>query len=66
MAAAQAGDVRSTREQLLIQIGLNGTLNYTKKLIQLGTDVDAHDPEGRSALYWASSQGSDPEIVKLL
>ena len=63
---AQRGDVKSTREQLLIQSGLSGTLNYSKTLIQMGTDTNVRDPEGHSALYWASWEGGDSEIMKLL
>jgi uncharacterized protein len=66
IAAAQRGDLKSTREQLLIQNGLSGTLNYSKTLIQMGADVNARDPDGRSPLYGASYEGGDPEIVKLL
>ncbi|MGV0027717.1 ankyrin repeat domain-containing protein [Phormidesmis priestleyi] len=59
---AQRGDVRNTREQLLIkmvQCGLNLEL---QTLIQIGTDVNARDLKGQSALYWAR----DPEQVKPL
>jgi uncharacterized protein len=61
--AAERGDLRNTREQLLIQ---SHTLSQSKTLIQLGTNVNAQDPEGHSALYSASWEGRDPEILKLL
>jgi uncharacterized protein len=66
-AAAQRGDLRGLREQLLIQSGLNGSPQRTRALIQHGTDVNARDAEGHSALYWAST-GRDgaSEHVKLL
>ncbi|MHC5675044.1 ankyrin repeat domain-containing protein [Nostoc sp.] len=60
---AQRGDVRSTREQMLIRSGLGGSLNELKALIHVGTNVNVRDPEGRSALYWA---GGEPEKIKLL
>lgn len=66
VATAQRGDLKSTREQLLIQSGLSGTFNYSKTLIQMGADANARDPDGHSPLYWASYEGGDPEIVKLL
>ena len=43
IAAAQRGDVRGTREQLLIQSGLNATVDRTQQLIQRGTNVNARD-----------------------
>jgi uncharacterized protein len=66
-AAAQRGDLRGTREQLLIQSGLNGSIQRTQTLIQRGTNVNARDPEGKSALFWASTGGDGAsEHVKLL
>jgi uncharacterized protein len=66
-AAAQRGDLRGTREQLLIQSGLNGTIDRTQQLIQRGTDVNARDAAGHSALYWASSdRDGNTAHVKLL
>jgi len=61
--AAESGSLRNTREQLLVQ---SPPLSLSKQLIQLGTNVNARDPEGRSALYSASWEGRDPEILKLL
>lgn len=63
--AAQRGDVRSTREQMLIR---GGSLNEyeLKALIHLGTNVNVRDPEGRSALYWAGWALGKPEKIKLL
>ncbi len=61
--AAQRGDVRSTREQMLIR---GGSLNELKALIQVGTNVNVRDPEGRSVLYWAGWAGVEPEKIKLL
>jgi len=61
--AARSGSLANTREQLLIQIP---SLSLTQQLIQLGTNVNARDPEGRSAVYTASWAGIDPEILKLL
>ncbi len=66
IAAAQRGDLKGTREQLLIQNGLSGTANYSKTLIEMGADPNARDPDGRSPLFGASYEGGDPEIVKLL
>jgi uncharacterized protein len=61
--AAQSGDLKSTRDQLLIQ---SPTLSNSKTLIQLGANVNARDPAGHSALDSASWEGRDPEILKLL
>ncbi|MCC5612305.1 ankyrin repeat domain-containing protein, partial [Nostoc sp. CHAB 5834] len=61
--AAQRGDVRSTREQILIR---GGSLNQLKALIYVGTNVNVRDPQGRSALYWAGWAGGEPERIKLL
>lgn len=61
--AAQRGDVRSTREQILIR---GGSLNQLKALIYVGTNVNVRDPQGRSALYWAGRTGGEPERIKLL
>ena len=60
---AESGDLKTTREQLLIQ---SRTVSQSKQLIQLGTNVNARDPLGHSALYSASWEGRDPEILKLL
>ena len=61
--AAQSGNLKSTREQLLIQSHMP---SRSKALIQLGANVNARDPQDHSALYSASWEGRDPEIVKLL
>ena len=63
LQAAESGNLKSTREQLLIQ---SRTVSQSKQLIQLGTNVNARDPLGHSALYSASWEGRDPEILKLL
>lgn len=61
-APAQRGDVNSTREQLLIHMARYQLPNELQALIRVGTDVNAHDPKGLSALFWAR----EPEMVKLL
>ena len=61
--AVESGSLKNTREQLLIQ---SRTLSQSKQLIQLGVNVNAQDPEEHSALYSASWEGRDPEILKLL
>jgi len=61
--AARSGSLTNTREQLLVQIP---SLSLSQQLIQLGTNVNARDPEGRSVIYTASGPGRDPEILKLL
>ena len=61
--AAQSGNLKSTREQLLIQ---SRTPSQSKALIRLGVNANARDPDGHSALYSASWEGRDPEIVRLL
>ena len=61
--AAQSGNLKSTREQLLIQ---SRTPSQSKALIRLGVNANARDPDGHSALYSASWDGRDPEIVMLL
>jgi uncharacterized protein len=61
--AAQSGDLKTTREQVLIQ---SHTPSQSKALIQLGANVNARDPGGRSALYSASWEGRDPELIKIL
>ena len=60
--AAQRGELQNTREQLLIHMARYGLVNELKALINVGTNVNAQDPLGRSALYWAR----EPEILKLL
>ncbi|MBA3923646.1 MAG: hypothetical protein H0X31_18915 [Nostocaceae cyanobacterium] len=62
LVPAQHGDVRNTREQLLIKMVQYGLNTELKTLIQIGTDVNVHNPKGQSALYWAR----DPEQVKPL
>ncbi|MBD3886289.1 ankyrin repeat domain-containing protein [Phormidium tenue FACHB-886] len=59
---AQRGDVYNTREQLLIHMARYELPNEVRALMRVGANVNAHDPEGRSALYWAR----EPEMVKLL
>jgi hypothetical protein len=59
---AQRGAVQNTREQLLIHMARYQLPNELRALIRVGTNVNAHDPKGRSALSWAS----EPEMVKLL
>ena len=63
LQAAESGNLKDTREQLLFQ---SRTVSQSKQLIQLGTNVNARDPKGHSALYSASWEGRDPEILKLL
>ena len=55
-------NLRNTREQLLIQ---SRTLTRSKQLIELGTNVNAQDPDGHSALF-SASWDQDPAILKLL
>ncbi len=62
LVPAQHGDVRNTREQLLIKMVQYGLNTELKTLIQIGTNVNIHNPKGQSALYWAR----DPEQVKPL
>lgn len=62
LAPAQRGDVRNTREQLLIKMAQYGLNLELQTLIQIGTDVNVRNPKGQSALYWAR----DPEQVKPL
>lgn len=59
---AQRGDVRNTREQLLIKMAQYGLNRELQTLIQIGTNVNARDLRGHSALYWATYS----EQVKLL
>lgn len=59
---AQQGDLQETREQLLIQMARYDMTNELRSLIRVGTNVNAHDPEGRSALYWSD----EPETVTTL
>ena len=60
---AQQGDLQTTREQLLIQMARYSMTNELRSLIRVGTDADARDPEGRSALYWSSG---DLETANML
>ena len=62
LAPAQWGDVRSTREQLLIKMAQYGENTELQTLIQVGTNANGHNPNNQSALYWAR----DPESIKLL
>ena len=59
---AQRGNVQNSREQLVIKMAQYGLSTELRSLVQAGTDVNAHDPEGHSALYWAR----EPELVKPL
>lgn len=59
---AQRGDVRKSREQLLIKMAQYGLSAELRSLVQIGTDVNARDPGGHSALYWTR----EPELVKPL
>jgi uncharacterized protein len=52
IAPARRGDVQNTREQLLIKMAQYGLPNELNALIRVGTNVNARDPEGCSALYW--------------
>ena len=60
--SAQRGDLQNTREQLLIHMARYQAPNELRALIQVGTNVNAHDPKGHSALYWAR----EPDMVNLL
>lgn len=60
--SAQPGDLQNTREQLLIHMARYQMPNELRSLIRVGTDANARDPEGRSALYWSN----DPEMVTTL
>ena len=59
---SQRGALQSTREQLLIKMAQYHLPNELRALIRVGTNVNAHDPKGLSALYWSR----EPDIVKLL
>jgi hypothetical protein len=59
---ARRGALQNTREQLLIHMIRYQLPNESRALIRAGTSVNAQDPKGRSALYWASQ----PDMVKLL
>ena len=59
---AQQGDLQTTREQLLIQMARYQLPDELRSLIRVGTNADARDPEGRSALYWSN----DPEIAAMV
>jgi uncharacterized protein len=62
LAPAQIGDVQGTREQLVIKMAQYQLNAELKTLIEMGTDVNARNPAGQSALYWAR----EPEQVKPL
>ena len=59
---AQQGDLKTTREQLLIQMARYQLPDELRSLIRAGTNADARDLEGRSALYWSN----DPEMATML
>jgi uncharacterized protein len=59
---ARRGDVRATREQLVIKMVQYGLIPELQALIQAGTSVNARNPNGQSALRWAR----DPEQVRPL
>ncbi|MBD2090190.1 hypothetical protein H6F67_10030 [Microcoleus sp. FACHB-1515] len=62
LAPAQRADVQTTREQLVIKTAQYQMNWELQALIKLGTDVNARNPNGQSALYWAR----DPQQVKPL
>jgi uncharacterized protein len=62
LAPARQGNVQSTREQLLIKMAQYGLPNELEALIRVGTNINARDPKGHSALYW----NTELEIVKPL
>jgi uncharacterized protein len=62
LAVARRGDVQGTREQLVIKMAQYGLNAELQTLIGMGTDVNARNPKGQSALYWAR----EPEQVKPL
>jgi uncharacterized protein len=62
LAPAQLGDVQGTREQLVIKMAQYELSAELQTLIEMGTDVNAQNPAGHSALYWAR----EPEQVKPL
>jgi uncharacterized protein len=59
---ARRGALQNTREQLLIHMTRYQLPDESRALIRVGTSANAHDPKGRSALYWAR----EPDMVKLL
>ncbi|MBN4006311.1 ankyrin repeat domain-containing protein [Nostoc sp. LPT] len=61
--SSQQGDVQNTREQLLIHMARYQLPNELQALVQVGTNVNAADPLGRSALFWTVQK---PEMVRLL
>ncbi|BAU13269.1 hypothetical protein LEP3755_38080 [Leptolyngbya sp. NIES-3755] len=61
-APAERGDVRNTREQLVIKTAQYGLIPELQALIQVGTEVNVRNPKGQSALYWAR----EPKQVKIL
>jgi hypothetical protein len=62
LAPAQLGDVQGTREQLVIKMAQYQLSAELQTLIEIGTNVNAQNPAGQSALYWAR----EPEQVKPL
>lgn len=59
---ARSGDIEATREQLLIHMARFGQPQELAVLIRAGTDVNATDPRGGTALSWTQ----DPTVVAQL
>ena len=61
-APARRGDLHNTREQLAIQMAQYHLPNELQALIRVGTNVNARDHRGYSALFLAN----EPDVFKLL
>ncbi|WP_448601607.1 ankyrin repeat domain-containing protein [Thermoleptolyngbya sp.] len=60
--AARQGNVVQTREQVLIHMARFGLPRETRALLNAGTNPNATDPDGKSALSYAV----DPKIIQAL
>ena len=65
-APAQVLPPPSAAEQALMRFAYSGKLDDVRRLVSLGTAVDAADAEKRTSLMWASFNGHTPVVGFLL
>jgi ankyrin repeat protein len=65
IAALLAGAAWQTAAATVASAARNANVEEVRKLIAAGSDVNAPEADGSSAVLWAAHQG-DPELVALL
>ena len=61
-----AGCVTTVRTPLHDAVHKGASVDRIHAIVNDGVDVNAHDPNGRTALMYAAMRATDPEVIRLL